>query len=401
MKDEFKLIPDCHPYMVNKSGVVKLHGKIIKPFPNRRGYLRLIMPKSNGKKFINVHRAVATTYIPNPNNYEQINHIDGNKKNNHVSNLEWCDSRTNVRHAFTCKLRNDCYNIKIYDLVENKYNDFLSIKDACRFLNIGGDTFITYVYRSQKYPIYDRYKIIFSQEEFDKVLNIYNRYNYNTKPIYVYDHHTDLTKFYKSVSHASIHTGMNTYTIRSKLGSRYNLETYYVGGYTFSYKPVFTHKYVPISKALEEREEILSKPIVKLDATYELYNYETGEVIKINSSKELNKFLHITSQELSMYLRVARGKNRTGLIRGYGIRLNNLLDWYPYTKGNLICSKLNKKIDYRVYKVTKNNKSEYVIGDKVLCEKYNINLFRLSYYIKNKKNLSKLVDSNIKLEYIP
>ena len=62
---------------------------------NNRGYLTVLISKNGKQKRKTVHRIVAETFIPNPNHFLQINHIDENKENNVVSNLEWCDSSHN------------------------------------------------------------------------------------------------------------------------------------------------------------------------------------------------------------------------------------------------------------------------------------------------------------------
>lgn len=100
---EYRTIKDFSNYLIGNNGEVynkqTNHCKI--PTSNKTGKGYLYVDLYNGNKHARkyIHRLVAETYIPNPQNKPYVNHIDGNPHNNLVENLEWCTPLENVEHA--------------------------------------------------------------------------------------------------------------------------------------------------------------------------------------------------------------------------------------------------------------------------------------------------------------
>lgn len=90
---------DGKPYTVKE--------RIITPYVDRYGYLRIELNKRGVAKKHYVHRLVGQAFIPNPDNKPQINHIDTNKKNNTVNNLDWVTLQENRDHAVANGLQPD------------------------------------------------------------------------------------------------------------------------------------------------------------------------------------------------------------------------------------------------------------------------------------------------------
>lgn len=95
-------IRSCERFVKHsKGGLAKKKPRSIAKQIGSSGYYYSILSKNGSTHHVQVHRAVAMAFIPNPDNKPQVNHINANKLDNRVANLEWCTEKENMAHAFS------------------------------------------------------------------------------------------------------------------------------------------------------------------------------------------------------------------------------------------------------------------------------------------------------------
>ena len=101
-------VRDYPGYRISNTGRVKnsITGRILKPGQHRQGYSMVWLSDRNGVRGKTIHRLVAEAFIPNPEHKPQVNHVDGNKSNNYIDNLEWNTGSENTIHAYRTSLFN-------------------------------------------------------------------------------------------------------------------------------------------------------------------------------------------------------------------------------------------------------------------------------------------------------
>ncbi|MGL1886285.1 MAG: HNH endonuclease [Reichenbachiella sp.] len=111
-------IEDYPNYMVTREGeVINTNtSRVLKQEENSCRYLRVTVCKNNKPKRFFVHRLVAIAYVPNPDGLPQVNHLDGDKQNNNVENLEWCTQSINQYHAHSNNLQKRFTKVNEYQV---------------------------------------------------------------------------------------------------------------------------------------------------------------------------------------------------------------------------------------------------------------------------------------------
>lgn len=111
----------------NNGGFFMTKERILKPGKNKSGYYQVILEKDGKRTSKRVHRIVAETFLDNPNNYPQINHINKNKLDNNLSNLEWCTNQYNAEYSHA-------KTINLYD----KYGNLITVFNINKFCKENG-----------------------------------------------------------------------------------------------------------------------------------------------------------------------------------------------------------------------------------------------------------------------
>ena len=112
---------------------MKIPERILKPGKNKYGYAVVILMKNNKRKNKLVHRLVAGAFINNPEKYPMVNHIDGNKQNNKVSNLEWCSASYNIKHAYLTGLNKKPKHVIQLDIKGRVIKKYFSVRETEKY----------------------------------------------------------------------------------------------------------------------------------------------------------------------------------------------------------------------------------------------------------------------------
>lgn len=115
------------------------------------GYYQVVFRLDGKKKYVRVHRLIAETFILNPNSLPQVNHKDGNKLNNSLSNLEWCNNAYNTQEAYDKGLYKStyCCAVKAIHKITGEIQSFNSIRSCADTLGVNRKT-LTNILRGLK-----------------------------------------------------------------------------------------------------------------------------------------------------------------------------------------------------------------------------------------------------------
>lgn len=221
-------------YAVNELGkVLSKHnkGKILNPIKHSRGYLYVNLYSPTKKRRAFVHRLVLESFSPTDNVGLEVNHIDGNKHNNSLENLEWVTPRENVKHARENDLLTQVTPVNQYTLNGKFLNSFPSISKASESTEVGYSVIrgaIRGTHKSAGGFLWRKTRMVNSDLVItERISGTKN----NEKPVMQFSKDGRFLRRFKSIAEASKQTGIG-YAAVAKCVSGVNRTS---GGYLWEY----------------------------------------------------------------------------------------------------------------------------------------------------------------------
>lgn len=255
-----KAIPNSPGYFITDCGkVFNSNNRQMKTWFSTDGYERIRLTSLTHNKRVNrtVHLLVAEAFLKDGKytNELQVNHIDGNKKNNNVSNLELVTGTENVNHAHNNELYTYDMPITMKNILTGNVTKFRSLREICRYLKVSLNFIRPRIIISNKYPLYNKFLLD---------IDYYNYLNHiskikNNKTIYVYSHITNTHYVLTAYVQISILFGISYINV-GKILNKHPEYLHYIGGYTFSLLKLGNNvKYVNKEQAVKDRDVVWKK----------------------------------------------------------------------------------------------------------------------------------------------
>ena len=124
-------------YVDENYNIYNAKGHKLSPYIGTDGYVHIARSEHKTKYRYRVHTIIANIFVPNPNGFKYVNHIDGNKLNNNPENLEWCTNAQNVYHGWHSGNRTHKNKTKVSVYLDDKLiNTYSSIRQLSTNLHL-------------------------------------------------------------------------------------------------------------------------------------------------------------------------------------------------------------------------------------------------------------------------
>lgn len=366
----WKQIDGISGYSISNIGRIRRDSSllILKTRVDRYGYEAINIGTGAKRKSTTVHRLVALAFVEGRTTESfQVNHKDGNKLNNHYSNLEWVTPKVNIDHSFQTGLNPNKYAVTMIDNASDTVQDFRSIKTLSNHLRIRTSTLMPLIKHSSVNQILGRYTVIINN-----LSTVANTDNFG-RVVYVLDTIDGTVEEYPSVLICAYHTGIRSL---ASLGKRPVISTI---GYVVSFdrELLVSPEVVDKCAILEKRDKYINTPYTPNSNVYKIYNYYSNQEISLESIEDCVDYLnrqeplHRNISRMQVIYAISDGvqRKRTGIIKGYGIVSGKRpFDWEQWNEEVILRNKYGIST-YEVFRVFLGGSEELIFGKYNLIQK--------------------------------